>query len=63
MKKFKNPKAIELLEEAQQLEDFVASKEPELERNNMPMPELYLDMLFQAASLRVRADQIEEGLI
>ncbi len=62
MKEFKNPKAIELLQEAQALEDFVASKEKELERNNEPWPDIYLDMLAQAASFRSQADDIEAGL-
>lgn len=62
MREFKNPKAIELLEEAQALEDFVASKEQELERNNEPWADIYFDMLAQAAGLRVQADDIEAGL-
>lgn len=62
IKKFKNPKAIELIEEAQMLEDFVTSKEKELERNNLPWPDLYFDMLTQAANLRIKAEYIEAGV-
>ena len=62
MKEFTNPKAIELLEEAKALEDFVASKEKELERSNGPWPDIYLDMLAQAAAFRSQADDIEDGL-
>ena len=61
MVEYKNPKAIALLKEAQELEDYVASKEPELERNNLPFPTYYLDLLTQAAGLRIQADEIEFG--
>jgi len=63
MIRYTNPKAIELLKEAQRLEDFVASKEPELERKNLPFPNHYLDILTEAAGLRVLADDIEAGII
>ena len=63
MKKFKNPKALALLKEAKEIEEFVAAKEPELERNNMPFSEYDLELLTRAAGLAVLAEDIEEGVI
>ncbi len=63
MREFKNPKAIELMQEAQALEDYVVSKEAELEQNGLPFPEYYSELLTEAAGLRVLADAVEDGSV
>ena len=63
MREFKNPKAIELMQEAQAIEDYVASKEYELVEKNLPWPEYYSELLTEASGLRVLADDVEDGII
>ena len=63
MRKFTNPKAIELIKEAQALEEFVESEEKKLIKQGLPLLEYYCELLTEAAGLRVLADDIEDGRI
>lgn len=63
MRDFKKPKAIELIKEAQALEDFVKAEEQKLIKQGLPLLEYYCELLTEAAGLRVLADDIEDGII
>jgi len=65
MRNFTNPKAIELYKTAEANEAFVREWE---EKNNMTrenpcLPDIIMDLLTEAAGLRVLADDIEDGII
>ena len=61
-RKFKNPKARELFLKSLALDDYINSKEEENKKNGII--DDYLDELgWQACSLRVLADDIEDGII
>lgn len=63
MREFKNSKAIELIKEAQALEDYVALEEDRLKAQGLPLLDYYCELLTEAAGLRVLADDIEAGRI
>ena len=58
MVKFKCKEAQKAFDEAQELEDYVASKEKEYERLGI-MTEYDCELLTEAAGLRVLADELE----
>lgn len=57
MKRFKNPKAQELFDEAEELEKYALE---EIEKHGGLILDSYADMLTEAAGLRVQADDLEE---
>lgn len=60
MRKFTNPKAIELFNEAQSIERHVAS---EIAEGKTLFPDRYAELMTEAAGLRVLADDVEDGVI
>lgn len=63
MREYKNLRAIELAKEAKETEELVASKEPQIARNNLPWTEQYLQLREKTTELKVLADDIEDGII
>ena len=63
MREFKNKKAIELLKEAKALEEYVEKESQKLKEQGLPLLDYYCELLTEAASLRVLADDIEDGRI
>lgn len=45
MRKFTNPKAIELFHQAQALEDYVASETEKLRKQGLPLLDYYCELL------------------
>ena len=65
MRKFTNPKAIELIERSRWMENYVREYEQKncIDRENAFCPDFIQEMLTEAAGLRVLADDIEDGVI
>ena len=59
MIEFKCKEAREAFNESQYLEDYVASMEKEFEKLGV-IPDYYMELLTEAAGLRVLADELEE---
>lgn len=65
MREFTNPKAIELYKAAQANEEYVRQwgEENDIDRENPYVPDMILELLTEAAGLRVLADDVEDGII
>ena len=60
---FKNPKAIELIREAEAIEAYVHAEIERLLKAGLPMLEYHGELLTEAAGLRVLVDDVELGII
>lgn len=60
MRKFTNPKAIEIFNEAEEIENYVNSA---IAEGRELLPDRYAELKTEAAGLRVLADDIEDGVI
>lgn len=60
MRKFTNPKAIELYNQAEEIENYVNSV---IAEGKTLLPDRYAELMTEAAGLRTLADDVEDGAI
>ena len=60
MREFTNPKAIQLYNQAEEIENYVNSA---IDEGKTLLPERFAELMTEAAGLRCLADDLEDGLI